>query len=126
MVQDAMTVQDVMMDPGVMMDLGGTGLRGQDLGALPGNLAAVAGEIGSRKRMMSGDLGAAALEEALLPGVDLHQDVDHLLARTGVMLDPGGVEEDRHPGEMIEEQEVAASREEAAAAVTLEIETCVV
>merc|ERR1740128_842851 len=128
MVQDAMTVQDVMMDPGVMTDLGGTGMRGQDLGAPPGDLAAVAGEIGSRKRMMSGDLGVAALEEeTLLPGVDLHQDVDHLLARTGVMLDPGGVAEDHHPGEMTEEQEEAASREEVeAAAVTLEIVTCVV
>merc|ERR1719468_21203 len=117
------------MDPGAMTDLGGTGLRDQGLGAQPGDLVAVAGEIGSRKRMMSGDRGAAALEEALLPGVDLHQDVAPLLSRTGVMLDPGGVAEDHHPGEMTEEQEEAASREEveaAAAAVTLEIVTCVV
>merc|ERR1719350_1808564 len=121
-----------MMDRGVMTvldvmtDLGGTGPRGLALEAPPGNLAVEAGEIGSRKRMMSGDRGVALEEEALLPGVDLRQDVDPLPARTGEMLDPGGVEEGLPPGEMIEEQEEAASREEAAAGVTLETVTCVV
>lgn len=125
--------QDATMDRGVMMvldamtDLGGTGPRGLALEAPPGDLAVEAGETGSRKRMMSGDRGAALEEEALLPGVDLRQDVDPLPARTGEMLDPGGVEEDLPPGEMIEEQEEAASREEAVAAVvTLETVTCVV
>lgn len=124
--------QDATMDRGVMMvldamtDQGGTGPRGLALEAPPGDLAVEAGEIGSRKRMMNGDRGAALEEEALLPGVDLRQDVDPLPARTGEMLDPGGVEEDLPRGEMIEEQEEAASKEEAAAAVTLETVTCVV
>lgn len=119
--------QDATMDRGVMMDQGGTGPRGLALEAPPGDLAVEAGEIGSRKRMMSGDRGAALEEEALLPGVDLRQDVDPLPARTGEMLDPGGVEEDLPRGEMIEEQEEAALKEEAAAAgVTLETVTCVV
>merc|ERR1719350_151722 len=110
----------VMMDQDVTTDRGGMGPRGLALEAPPGDLAVEAGEIGSRRRMMSGDRGAALEEEALLP------DVDPLPARTEEMLDPGGVEEDLPRGEMIEEQEEAALKEEAAAAVTLETVTCVV
>ena len=120
--------QEGMMVPGVMTDPGGMGLRGLEVDP-PGNLAAAAGETGSRKRMRSGDQGAAP-EEAPLPGVvllqgvDLHLDVAHLLVRTGEMQDPGGVEEAEeahHPGEMIEVKVEAASREEVVVAVTLEI-----
>merc|ERR1719438_503424 len=124
--QDAMMVLGAMMDRDVTTDRGGMELRGLDLVAPLGDPVAAAGETGSRERMMSGDQGAALEEEGLLPGVDLRQDVDPLPARTGEMLDPGGVEEDLLPGEMIEEQEEAALREEAAAAVTLETVTCVV
>merc|ERR1719438_740429 len=124
--QDAMMVLGAMMDRDVTTDRGGMELRGLDLVAPLGDPVAAAGETGSRERMMSGDQGAALEEEGLLPGVDLRQDVDPLPARTGEMLDPGGVEEGLLPGETIEEQEEAALREEAAAAVTLETVTCVV
>merc|ERR1719237_102090 len=126
-----------MTDPGEeMTDPGEMGLSDQGLVAPPGNLAAEDGEIGSKRRMRSGDPGAAPeeapLRDAMIAtcAVDLHQDVDllqdeALLLVRIEMLAPGGVEEVEAlpPGEMIEEAEEAVTRDQPEAAPLLETAT---
>lgn len=138
--QDAemMVLQDGEMTDqgGEMMDPEEMGLSDQGLEAPPGNLAAEDGGIGSKRRMRSGDPGAAP-EEALLRdamiatcAVDLHQDVglrhdaDLLLVRIE-MLVPGGVEEVEAlpPGEMTGEAEEAAMKDQLEAVPLLETAT---
>jgi len=135
---EMMVLQDGEMTDqgGEMMDPGEMGPSDQGLGAPPGNLAAEDGGIGSKRRMRSGDPGAAP-EEALLRdamiatcAVDLHQDVD-LLQDEALLLvriempGPGGVEEVEAlpPGEMIEEAEEAVTRDQPEAAPLLETAT---
>jgi len=137
MVQDVETMdQDVeMTDPGEeMTDPGEMGLSDQGLVAPPGSLAAEDGETGSKRRMRSGDPGAAP-EEALLRdamiatcAVDLHQDVD-LLQDEALLLvriempGPGGVAEVLPPGEMTGEAEEAVTKDQLEAVPLLETAT---
>ena len=133
---EMMVLQDVEMTDqgGEMMGPGEMGPSDQGLGAPPGNLAAEDGGIGSKRRMMSGDPGAAP-EEALLRdamiaicAVDLHQDVDlrqdadlHLVRIE--MLVPGGVAEVLPPGEMTGEAEEAVTKDQLEAVPLLETAT---
>lgn len=133
---EMMVLQDGEMTDqgGEMMDPGEMGPSDQGLGAPPGNLAAEDGGIGSKRRMRSGDPGAAP-EEALLRdamiatcAVDLHQDVDlrqdadlHLVRIE--MLVPGGVAEVLPPGEMTGEAEEAVTKDQLEAVPLLETAT---
>lgn len=133
---EMMVLQDGEMTDqgGEMMDPGEMGLSDQGLVAPPGNLAAEDGGIGSKRRMRSGDPGAAP-EEALLrdamiatcavdlhQGVDLRQDADLLLVRIE-MLVPGGVAEVLPPGEMTGEAEEAVTKDQLEAVPLLETAT---
>lgn len=133
---EMMVLQDGEMTDqgGEMMDPGEMGPSDQGLGAPPGNLAAEDGGIGSKRRMRSGDPGAAP-EEALLrdamiatcavdlhQGVDLRQDADLLLVRIE-MLVPGGVAEVLPPGEMTGEAEEAVTKDQLEAVPLLETAT---
>ena len=129
---EMMVLQDGEMTDqgGQMMDPEEMGLSDQGLEAPPGNLAAEDGGIGSKRRMRSGDPGAAP-EEALLRdamiatcAVDLRQDADLLLVRIE-MLVPGGVEEVEAlpPGEMTGEAEEAAMKDQLEAVPLLETAT---
>jgi len=133
---EMMVLQDGEMTDqgGEMMDPEEMGPSDQGLGAPPGNLAAEDGGIGSKRRMRSGDPGAAP-EEALLRdamiaicAVDLHQDVDlrqdadlHLVRIE--MLVPGGVAEVLPPGEMTGEAEEAVTKDQLEAVPLLETAT---
>lgn len=133
---EMMVLQDGEMTDqgGEMMDPGEMGPSDQGLGAPPGNLAAEDGGIGSKRRMRSGDPGAAP-EEALLRdamiatcAVDLHQDVDlrqdaDLLLVRIEMLVPGGVAEVLPPGEMTGEAEEAVTKDQLEAVPLLETAT---
>lgn len=133
---EMMVLQDGEMTDqgGEMMDPGEMGLSDQGLEAPPGNLAAEDGGIGSKRRMRSGDPGAAP-EEALLRdamiatcAVDLHQDVDlrqdaDLLLVRIEMLVPGGVAEVLPQGEMTGEAEEAVTKDQLEAVPLLETAT---